>query len=67
MKKKENVPVTERTRIITAKITIIDTVKPGEAALTRDEKKKQMAAQIKKALKADDVNVSNVQDFLLSK
>ena len=67
MKKKEKVPTTERTRVITAKITIVDTVKSDEKILTKNEKKDQMAALIKKALNADDVSVSNVQDFTLLK
>lgn len=61
--------VTERTRVITAKITIIEEVRNGDetAKMTKKEKMAAMEEKIKKALKADDVTVSNVQDFLLTK
>ena len=59
----------ERTRVITAKITIIESITADEAnsKITKKEKMQAMEEQIKKALKADDVKVSNVQDFLLDK
>lgn len=68
-RKTENKPVTERTRVITAKITIIETVKSNDKTtkMTKKEKMQHMSEKLKKALKADDVSVSNVQDFLLEK
>ena len=59
----------ERTRVITTKITIIEQLPPELAneKVTKKEKMEIMSATIKKALKADDVQVSNVQDFLLDK
>lgn len=66
---KKTDPKVERTRVISAKITIIEQVSPEEATrkVTKKEKMELMSAIIKKALKADDVQVINVQDFLLEK
>ena len=60
---------TERTRIVTAKITIIerDDLNDISASMTKECKKAYMAKRIKEALNADDVQVSNVQDFLMAK
>lgn len=67
MAKKNETNGTERTRIITAKITIIEKVCKNDktGSMTRQEKKQFMSEKLKKALKADDVQVSNVQDFLM--
>lgn len=51
----------ERTRIITAKITIIEKIKKEE---TID--KKAIADALKKKLKADDVQVNSIKDFILT-
>ena len=51
----------ERTRIITAKITIIEKIKKEEAI-----DKKVIADALKKKLKADDVQVNSIKDFVLT-
>lgn len=51
----------ERTRIITAKITIIEKNKKEEAI-----DKKAIADALKKKLKADDVQVNSIKDFILT-
>ena len=51
----------ERTRVITAKITIIEKIKKEE---TID--KKAIADALKKKLKADDVQVNSIKDFILT-
>lgn len=51
----------ERTRIITAKITIIEKIKKEEAI-----DKKAIADALKKKLKADDVQVNSIKDFILT-
>lgn len=65
-----NKNTTERTRVITATITIIETVEKGDKSLEAANKKetmKQVADAIKAKLDADDVHVSSVKDFLLDK
>ena len=56
----------ERTRIITAKITIIEKNydKKKEPA-DKKELAKHLGEKLKKTLKADDVSVTKVQDFIL--
>lgn len=51
----------EKTRIITAKITIIEKIKKEETI-----NKKAIADAIKKKLKADDVQVNSIKDFILT-
>ena len=51
----------ERTRVITAKITIIEKIKKEEAI-----DKKAIADALKKKLKADDVQVNSIKDFILT-
>lgn len=67
--KKKAEKTIERTRVITAKITIIEQITPEAAneKVTKKEKMEILSSTLKKALKADDVQVSNVQDFLLDK
>ena len=67
--KKKAEPTIERTRVITAKITIIEQITPEAAneKVTKKDKMEILSNTLKKALKADDVKVSNVQDFLLEK
>ena len=68
--KKTNKTTTERTRVITATITIIEKVKKGDNSsdpANRKETMKAVADSIKKQLKADDVQVKSVKDFLLEK
>lgn len=65
-----NKNTTERTRVITATITIIETVEKGNKsseAVNKKETMKQVADAIKSKLNADDVQVSSVKDFLLEK
>lgn len=69
-KKKEETVVKatacERTRVITAKITIIekDFGKKKEPA-TKKELIAHLEGKLKKTLKADNVSISKVQDFIL--
>lgn len=51
----------ERTRVITAKITIIEKIKKEEAI-----DKKAIADALKKKLKADNVQVNSIKDFILT-
>lgn len=51
----------ERTRVITEKITIVEKNTKEEVI-----DKKAIADTLKKKLKADDVQVNNVKDFLLT-
>lgn len=56
----------ERTRIITAKITIIEkNYEKKKEPATKKELMKHLEEKLKKSLKADDVSVSKVQDFIL--
>lgn len=51
----------ERTRVITAKITIIE-----KNAKEKMIDKKAIADALKKKLKADDVQVNSIKDFILT-
>ena len=58
----------ERTRVITAQITIIEKIKDKDDLLStrnQDESIKKVAATIKKHLNADDVQIKSVKDFVL--
>lgn len=58
--------VNERTRIITAKITIIDKdYKKKKEPATKKELIAHLEGKLKKTLKADNVSISKVQDFIL--
>jgi hypothetical protein len=58
---------TERTRIVTAKITIIEKIDDKPAELTKKEEMKLLAKKLKLKLKADDVQVTEMKDFLIDK
>lgn len=66
-KKKSTKKSSERTRIITAKITLIEKISDNEkdSKMSKKEKMAEMEKQLKKSLNADNVKVSNVQDFIL--
>lgn len=51
----------ERTRVITAKITIVE-----KNAKEETIDKKAIADALKKKLKADDVQVNSIKDFILT-
>lgn len=51
----------KRTRVITAKITIIE-----KNAKEKMIDKKSIADTLKKKLKADDVQVNSIKDFILT-
>lgn len=52
----------ELTRIITVEVTMIG---DAEGAVEKESQSKAIAARIKEAIGADDVNVTNVQDFVM--
>ena len=63
MKKQTKKNTIERTRVITAQITVIDNLSSEEEAVSKDI----LADEIKKKLNADDVVVTKVKDFILEK
>lgn len=57
----------ERTRVITAKITIVERMNKddGSLLLDKNEIKKLVGNDICEKLNADDVTVTDVKDFIL--
>lgn len=52
----------ELTRIITVEVTMIG---DADSAAEKEEHAKAVATRIKEAIGADNVNVTNVQDFVM--
>lgn len=52
----------ELTRVITVEVTMIG---DADGAVEKEEHAKAVAARIKEAVGADNVNVTNVQDFVM--
>lgn len=61
--------LTERTRVVTVDITIIEKLEPGDESLRmgKDETKKLVAEEIKAKLDADDVQIVRLKDFVMTK
>lgn len=61
--------LTERTRVVTVDITIIEKLEPGDKSLRmgKEETKKLVAEEIKAKLDADDVQIVRLKDFVMTK
>lgn len=57
--------MSEKIRIITASITIVEKDYKKKGSKSKKELTKQLEEELKKTLKADSVSVSNVQSFIL--
>ena len=57
--------MSEKIRIITASITIVEKDYKKKDSKSKKELTKQLEEELKKTLKADSVSVSNVQSFIL--